>query len=239
MKQDHDYAKISELNEGDFIQVDGGFRCMGAGDITKLSKDNGGLFFVCDNGKHYISKEIVGDKVLGVYKIGASCEITNPVTSEPILFGEETKAWLTNNAEGRRQMNIQEKDDACIAHWIIEAPWAHPAWHSYSLVAVHLRPMPNGCVTKFFLPMATHELWLFALNPESDRNQLIRDGITHDHWLSPINFAAQFTEISDELAVERIRNTVQLICDRKLSPDTDFRADWIKLFGDNMVKNGY
>lgn len=238
MNQDQEYAKLSELNEGDFIRVDGGFRCMEEGDVARLRKDSLGLFFVCDNGRHHLSKETVEDKVLGVYKIGGPSEITDQVTAKPVLTGEGTKAWLTNSAEGRRIKKLRDDEDACIMHWIIEAPWAHPAWHSYSLVVIHLRPM-LGNEVKLFLPMATHELWLFALDPEKDRNPLINTGITDNHWLAPINFAAQFTEISDELAKERVQAVVQRIVDRKLSPDTDFRADWVKLFGDNMVKEGY
>ncbi len=55
--------------------------------------------------------------------------------------------------------------------------------------------------------------------------------------MSPGNFASQFVEISDELARERVKAAVQKVCDGQLSPDTDFTSQWIKLFGDCMMKD--
>jgi hypothetical protein len=53
-------------------------------------------------------------------------------------------------------------------------------------------------------------------------------GIVDGAWLQPGNFAAQFIEISDELAGKRVRDGVQEICDGRLSPDTDARQAWTR-----------
>ncbi len=167
---------------------------------------------------------------------GDNVAITDPVTAQPSISGEHGKAWLCDLAFGRELKNIREEDDATLAHWIVEAPWAHPGWHSYSIVLVHLRPMADDRPTTFYLDDATHEMWVFALDPEMDRNPIILTGIVAGSWLQPKNFAAQFIEINDDLALIRIRQAVQAICDGTLSPDTDWMSAWAKLFGDNMIK---
>jgi hypothetical protein len=161
-----------------------------------------------------------------------------PITAPPTLTGKHGRAWSADLAAGRRKMRIDVSQDATLVHWIIEAPWAHPAWHSYSLVLVHLRPMADRRETRFYLDGATHEFWLYALNPETDHNDTVETGISRG-WLHPKNFAAQFIEISDDLALERIERSVQMICDGKLSPDTDWQQAWVDLYGNNMIKREY
>lgn len=163
-------------------------------------------------------------------------EIKDPITAEPVISGPHGKAWLCDTAKGREIMGLSGENDATLAHWIVEAPWAHPAWHSYSIVLVHLRPMPDNQETIFYLDDATHEMWLYALNPECDRNPVIERAIVEGPcWLHPGNFAAQFIEITDDLARFRVKDAVRMICDGTLSPDTDFRSMWEHLFGDNMM----
>jgi hypothetical protein len=165
-------------------------------------------------------------------------DITHPVGTEPVLKGEHGRAWLCSLDEGYKRMGIKPEQDACICHWVIEAAWAHPAWHSYSLFCQHLRPMAGyDQPVIFHLEDATHELLLFSLDPRKDRESLIKTGIVDGRWLQPANFAAQFIELDDELARSRIRSTVQEIVDGTLSPDTDFLQMWVKRFGGNMVKD--
>jgi hypothetical protein len=163
--------------------------------------------------------------------------IKDPITATPVIQGKHGRAWLCDNENGRRIKNIDPQDDGTLAHWIIEAPWAHPVWHSYSLVLIHLRPMRDHRRTMIYLDDATHELWLYAINPDSDRNKMLATGIVDADWLQPKNYADQFIEISDELAQGRIKQTIHQICDGKLSPDTDYQSDWVRLFGGHMMKN--
>lgn len=83
----------------------------------------------------------------------------------------------------------------------------------------------------------THEIWLYALDPDCKRNAAVVDGINGGSWLQPKNFAAQFIEIADELAQDRVRSAVQKVCDGRLSPDVDFMSQWAVLFGNNMLKD--
>lgn len=190
-----------------------------------------------DNGHRPLTIGVVGTGAGVMRLLGGDdvAPIKHPITAPPVVQGEHGKAWLCDTAVGRRQKSVADADDACLAHWIIEAPRAHPVWHSYSLVLIHLRAMP-GKRTLIYLDEATHELWLYALNPDADRNPMLATGIV-DCWMRPGNFASQFIELSDELARDRVRQSVQTICDGKLSPDTDWRQAWIKLYGDNMQKD--
>jgi len=164
----------------------------------------------------------------------ATAEVKDPVMLPPDMVGPKGLAWKCNLAEGRRLKGFREEDDATLVHWLIEAPWAHPAWHSYSLILVHLRPMPNQ-PRETYLPCASHELWLYACNPDMERTPMIMTGIPEGRWLAPVNFAAQFVEPNDADALARIDRVVEEICAGTLSPDTDFQREWVKRFGDNMI----
>lgn len=170
------------------------------------------------------------------------CKIPNEhhISAPPVINGTVGRAWKCDTANGLRKLGHKPEDDACLVHWLIEAPWAHPAWHSYSLVLMHLRPMPDGRETKLYFPEATHELWLYVLDPTMPRDKLLATGIPAiDHkgmWMTPKNFAAQFVEVTDDLARERVQKSVQAICDGALSPDTDWQSMWADLYGWNLIK---
>lgn len=168
-------------------------------------------------------------------------DIKDPIPDVPVVQGPHGRAWLCDRSAGLRKLKIDPSQDASLDHWIVEARWAHPAWHSYSILLLHLREMPGEKkgATKFYIPDATHELFVYVLDPTLDRRPLLATAIPERHWLEPINFAAQFIEITDDLARERVRNTVQMICDGKLSPDTDFTRDWVRLYNNSMIKKEY
>jgi hypothetical protein len=162
-------------------------------------------------------------------------KIIDPITAPPIIIGAHGRAWLCDLAAFRERQSIPADQFAMLCHYLIEAPWAHPAWHSYCISLVHLRPLSDNDTPIIYLDGATHEFILSALNPERDRNALLL-GKVGDHFLSPLNFAAQFIAASDAAAIERIRETVGDIVNGTLSPDTDFRSLWIARFGDAMMK---
>ena len=170
----------------------------------------------------------------------ANAEIRDPtILVSPTISGPHGRAWLCDLVAGRHLLGFREEDDATLVHWVVEAPWAHPFWNSYSILLIHLRPMPDARETVFYLPDATHEFHVYALDPEKGREPLIKTGIPRQHWLQPANFVAQFIEISDDLARDRIRAVVQEICDGKLSPDTDWRSEWVARFNDKMIKREF
>ena len=164
-------------------------------------------------------------------------KIADPITTPPEISGGHGRAWRCDLDAARLRWAVNAENDCCLDHWVVEAPWAHPIWHSYSLVLIHLRPLSDGRKTKFYVDGATHELWLWALDPDKNRIPMLSGGDAAGLWLIPLNFAAQFIEVADDLAQQRVRSAIQRICDGTLSPDTDFRSMWIDLFGNNMMKD--
>lgn len=161
----------------------------------------------------------------------------------PKISGDKGQAWLCDHMAGLRAKFDDERDiehnSAVVASYVVEAPWAHPAWHSYWICLVHLRPLPDPKrETIFYLPMATHEFWLYALDPDADRDAIIATGAPFG-ILKPINFSAQFIEATDLLAIGRIEAAIRDICAGTLTPDVDGRREWVRLFGDNMLKQEY
>lgn len=166
----------------------------------------------------------------------------DPVHQIPHLTGSAGKAWKVRHAEALASAGIDPADDATLGHWLVEARWAHPAWHSYSIVLVHLRPMPDGRPTKLYLDDATHEVWLYALDPDGSRQKLIDGAIPGVDgaagWLTPKNIAGQFIAEDDAAATARVEAAIQRVCDGTLSPDTDYIRHWAHLFGGHMLKPG-
>ena len=150
------------------------------------------------------------------------------------------RAWRVDIDQVMKNTDAKPGSHAVIDWWVIEAPWAHPIWHSYSMTLVHLRPMPTnfGDDLAIHVPGATHEMLLYALDPKGDRAKMLELGYSKESCLPllPGNFAAQLVEASDYEAAQRIEDTVKDVCDGLLSPDTDHLRDWIKRFGDGMVR---
>lgn len=168
--------------------------------------------------------------------------IDKPLRLPPVIKGERGQAWLVDLKTLRRVLGVDPAHDASLAAWVVEAPWAHPAWHSYLVSLVHLRPLPvlasSSQKTLFYVDGATHEIVVDAFDPRADRKAVVEGYVPFiSHSLRPSNFAAQFIEIADDLAVERVRIAVKNICAGTLNPDTDARQDWAALFGDNMMKD--
>lgn len=176
----------------------------------------------------------------GLVPGAGDAEVKVPVELAPAVVGPRGKAWEVDMPALRETFKIPPAEDATIGCWIVEAPWAHPAWHSYLLFAFHLRAVPNRPAAKKFIPLATHEFFLFALHPDAPRAECIlgRDNPVA-HRMTPPNFAAQYVEIDDDLARGRMVAAMQEICDGKLSPDVDASADWVARFGDsNFFRRG-
>lgn len=143
------------------------------------------------------------------------------------------RAWKLDEA-GRRLKAGDTTPHAIVATWIIEAPWAHPLWHSYILSLVHLREVEGQPPATIYRPDATHEMVLEALNPEFPRQAIFdRCEIAR---LSPVNFAVQLAVRDDAAAAAVALDVVQRIAKGRLNPDTDFRQQWVDLFGGNMLR---
>lgn len=151
----------------------------------------------------------------------------------PAITGLHGKAWKRDTTAVWERRGRQGPDPSlAVADWIVEAVYAHPLWHSYHLICYALRPHPSvQGETKIYLEGATHEMVLYALDPQKPR--ALNDVM---HWLSPCNFAAQIKAHTDAEAMLRIYAAVEDIVAGRLSPDTDFRSMWARRFGDNMIK---
>ncbi|WP_155831237.1 hypothetical protein [Hyphomicrobium sp. 802] len=154
------------------------------------------------------------------------------------LAGRYGKAWRVDFAALCKKHGVAPEHDSGIAGWVVEAPWAHPLWHSYELVLIHLREIAGTSAPIIHLPDATHELWLNALDPDHPREPFII-GESPSYPLRPGNFAAQIIAENDEAARARVFAAVEQICAGTLSPDTDCLAQWIALFGDNMIRPAF
>lgn len=146
----------------------------------------------------------------------------------PTKQGHAGKAWRMD-IEAMRAFYGRQGAEIC--SWIVEAAWAHPMWHSYMISVVHLRPVDELGPATINLPGATHEVMLYALDPEHtpklDRRPM---------FLIPSNFHGQWIAESDEAAAAKVEACVDDIIAGRLSPDTDFRRDWIARFSASNMK---
>jgi hypothetical protein len=131
-------------------------------------------------------------------------------------------------------------EDGGVFSALISAPYAHPVWRDYWLYACHLRPIIRGgqpLETKYYLEGATHEMWVYALDP--DLTLMQHNERPMPAVLSPINHAAQLIRPSDEAVVEEMRKLAHEIANGTMNPDTDNARAWQQRFGTNMVKESY
>ena len=160
--------------------------------------------------------------------------VDDPLTTEPAVTGSAGRAWAIDLIRRRGMLAANGHATPEVGSWIVEAPWAHPAWHSYWIMVMHLRELPGVAMPTFYVEGATHELWVYAINPEMERQPMLETGMIP--VLTPMNFAAQITAEHDGAAHDLVEQAVKMICEGTLSPDTDFRQQWVTLFGDGMIR---
>jgi hypothetical protein len=161
----------------------------------------------------------------------------------PTLVDAHGEAWQIDVARSRALAGENEESDSTVALWIVYAPWAHPFWSYYFIGAIHLRPIPKLPPAKINLPGATHEVIVFALSPD-----FVPDPVDSkkNRRLSPVNFVGQWIVPDrpnpvdlDRGAREKIDGVVLEIIRGKLSPDTDFRHQWVLRFSASNRRGSY
>lgn len=157
------------------------------------------------------------------------------IVKKPDIFGVHGRAWGVDMEKYRRLFPDGEPD-ATLGVWVVEAPWAHPIWHSYVLILIHLRPLPVLGAPHINLEGATHEFWVYAANPEAPREPFILGDSGDIPILHPMNFGAQMIQPNDAAADFVMKATIQDIVDGKLSPDTDYFNVWVSCFGSSLVR---
>ena len=123
--------------------------------------------------------------------------------------------------------------DATLAMFAIKVPWANMLWQWYFVHIAHLRGVQGFPKPIFTLPGATHEVVIYALNPEYDFNARRNPG---ESLLHPVNFVGQIIRATDAEAVAEVVRAVQDCVDGNLSPDTDYTQHWIARFGSSNIK---
>ena len=114
------------------------------------------------------------------------------------------KAWLCNRADALRSHKIKPVFDAVIADWVVEVPQAHAIWHSYHVALMHLRPLRGQPPADLYVPDATHELCVFAMDPGQPRAPAVTGtGFANDRLIAG-TFVAQLTSPTDAAATARI-----------------------------------
>lgn len=160
-------------------------------------------------------------------------------TLPPDITGALGRAWRVNFSAMLQLHAAKPGEDATIGLWLIEAPWAHPIWHSYIIGLVHLRPTEKGAAPVIIMGGATHQFWLWAANPDQPRAPFIKGELRAIPFLSPVNFSSQLRCTNDEAAKGLMEHTIRQICAGVLSPDTDAFREWVRRFGDSMVRPEY
>lgn len=120
-------------------------------------------------------------------------------------------------------------DQCSVARWIVTAPWAHPAWQQYWLTLVHLRDIPGVPPAHRYDKRATHELQIWAMDPKVPHAP--GESLKPRSLLQPQNFVGQRCFVEDDIEAGRyLRQLVGAIVAGVLSPDTDFRFEWKRMW---------
>ena len=100
------------------------------------------------------------------------------------------------------------ESSATVVSWFLDCPGQSPAWRHFRLSIVHLRPSVALKPAHVMFPGATHEVTLFALDPE--RNPKPEDPRS---WLrlSPINVCEQVSLPDDARAMALLRSCARAV----------------------------
>jgi hypothetical protein len=161
----------------------------------------------------------------------------DPVFTPPTLETKFGRAWSLNLETLRKACNITAEQDCLLAIWFVEVPWAHMFWHSYAIVLAHLRPLEGVVPPTIYLADATHEIDIFALDPDKPRQSLMEGTVPFGTaCMQPANFGAQFIA-TDEDAAKKVRGNVEQILAGQLSPDSDYANVWGEIYNFSMFKD--
>ena len=125
---------------------------------------------------------------------------------------------------------------ATLGCWILTIPGAHPWWHDYLLSIVHLRDIPGVPPAIKHFPEATHEIMLYALDPDVDPPDPDDGDNFHPKFLTPANLVEQIHGVTDEQARSITEKLGRAFVDGIASPDTDYRSHTQKLLR-NTIKH--
>jgi hypothetical protein len=155
--------------------------------------------------------------------------------TKPTLRGAMGDAWLIDIAalHSRHGVVNDPRTAVMLPCWIASAAYAHPVWSHYAIHCISLRDVPGVPKAVINLEGATHEIMVFALDP--DTKPTVND---YPRLLQPANFVAQFIAVDDLAAAAYVQQAVQEVIDGTLNPDTDNRGIWVQRFSGSNLKPG-
>jgi hypothetical protein len=130
--------------------------------------------------------------------------------------------------------------------WLINGPF-HMMWDQWTVTLVHLRGECEGEQAKLDFEGATHQLIIQAINPDAkpldgdsteDDLTMMIDGQKTLIGLNPIDISQQFEAANDAEAVSKVDILLDMIKNKQLSPDQDFRKLWKHLLTECERVNG-
>jgi hypothetical protein len=118
------------------------------------------------------------------------------------------------------------------ATWGMDCPGDNLAWSQYIMVAFDLTSITVRPPI-IHLPGATHEVQVWAVNPDFPLPEKFDEGSSYGRMLlHPMNMGYQFIAPSNEAAHSRLRDVAHAVATGILSPDTDYRSAWDIMFSD-------
>ncbi|MCX4974259.1 hypothetical protein [Streptomyces sp. NBC_00620] len=121
---------------------------------------------------------------------------------------------------------------AALDQWILTAPEWHPIWDQYVIGLISLADLPNTPPPFRQRPGVTHELVVFALNPEHGPHEAatFNSRSLAEAVLTPVNVVEQFT-CTDDQARDLVRLCATACVNGVLTPETGdapdrYRAAW-------------
>lgn len=144
---------------------------------------------------------------------------------EPDITGTNGRAWKA--AASSMSPELRAKWPAGLDLWLMHVPGAHPFWGWYILSGVSLRDIEGCPPAKRQSPDMTHEVILFALDPDyhpDDTWCSDGPGRWSRHFLTPANLVEQVTAFTDDHLIELLFLFSRACCHGQACPDTDFRS---------------
>ena len=119
--------------------------------------------------------------------------------------------------------------------WLVDAPWAHPAWQQYLFSLADLETDISAPVVEY-CENPSHELIVWAVDPKVQ----VATGDSVEEWqagfgkalLYPPNHIQQFRAASDDGAYQIVAQVVELVEKKRLSPDSHYREKWNWIFAE-------
>lgn len=113
---------------------------------------------------------------------------------------------------------------ATLGCWILSIPGAHPWWHGYMLSIISLADIPGVSPATKHYPEATHEIVVFALDPDVELPDPDNAKDFRPAFLTPANLVEQIHGVTDEQATGIAERLGRAFVDGIASPDTDYRS---------------